>query len=162
MSTLPIFIRQRILSLSDFYPAVIIFGAFVALIFFVLPRQIRKYRSKSAHELPDKKPSFVYFPKYVVNYNFDNISKIEDKNTDFIQNKLSELGFRRVDTQPLRFRRGIKYGYISAKVTQINVDFRLPITQKYQFEISYGWIAFFDTGDLWKVASKIKSCLEND
>lgn len=119
----------------------------------------RGYSRAKNRRLPRKRPFIVLFPKYIVDFELADPTEDTSNFEEHVRHHSSEMGFRETDAGSLRFQRGLKYGDFSAKVAQIKVEFLRPIEAKGQFRIYYGWVSFFDTGDLWKVAEDLQSRL---
>ena len=100
------------------------------------------YQLLPAKKLPETRPSFAIFPKYLLPVG--NLSDFTDK--------LLALGFKQV-TQD-RYMRGHIFGDFLDRWVQLSVKLD---RQSNMAVIGSPYIAIaFDTGDVWKIANQLK------
>jgi len=90
----------------------------------------------------NQKPKFVFFPKYIVNFN-GPVSEIESALERIEFNKNSDN----------TYSRGKIYGDFSAKATKFTVEINEEKKQIKIYSPFFGIV--FDTGDTWKITSEI-------
>lgn len=119
----------------------------------------RDYLESDFVKLPENRPTFAFFPKYLVEFDIARDINSQSAYESRIRQSLVELSFRESKAQPLKFQRGLKYGDFSTKVAQIVVVFDPIHAGRGPFRIMYGWVCLFDTGDLWELAAEIRTKL---
>lgn len=122
------------------------------------------YSGKSPIQFMEgKKPRIVWMPKYrALCKPSPDIINTEDP-ARAITLLLSGKGFvcERQTPLALHFIRGYAKGDFSVELARVNLTVTLPITEETEMLVEAGWIAAFDTGDLWQLTQEIKSLIEN-
>lgn len=121
-----------------------------------------RYRQKSPTPLPARKPKIAFYPKYLVEFDSNHLGVDISQHTLIIKTVLANLGFEETDpgNNETAFRRGMERGDFSIKLALIFVRFPQNADGPPHFVIEYGWFAWFDTGDLWRLARDIKNQIE--
>lgn len=88
------------------------------------------------------KPKFVFFPKYIVNY---------DKPIWQIESSLKRLKFNKMYEN--KYSRGKIFGDFTAKSIKLTVEINHKKKQIKIYSSPFGIL--FDTGDIWRVTSEI-------
>ena len=117
------------------------------------------YKLMPFREMGKNKPGFALFPKYKTTI---SLSSSNNQNTDYITQKLAELGFKVTSSKDgvTSYSRGSIMGDLSVKIAKVNLTFSMSSNSEGILTVGAGWIAAFDTGDHWQLLSEIKDRVE--
>ncbi|MCP4523859.1 MAG: hypothetical protein GY828_06615 [Candidatus Gracilibacteria bacterium] len=97
----------------------------------------------------DKKPRFVFFPKYIAHFSGD---------TSKVISNIESMGFVLKDNSNNVFTRGKVYGDFSAKAMKLHVE--INESEKCMKVYAPFMGVFFDTGDLWSIAYNAQNSVQ--
>lgn len=119
------------------------------------------YRRAGPRDLTGSKPAFCMFPKYRFEIALPERVHSATDQIQALTRELEPMGFRpaRQDDHGAVFTRGSVLGDFSIKVAKLNLRFEWPLKPITRVVIGYGVFAAFDTGDLWKFSTELKTRL---
>ena len=114
------------------------------------------YRLLPFREADGAKPSFALLPKYR--------KRIKHAlSSEALESELSHFGFKKVKESGSvsRFSRGSIMGDFSINLARVDVAVRPIAPGEHELTVQAGWVAAFDTGDLWQFITELARKLEN-
>jgi hypothetical protein len=120
------------------------------------------YRLRSPEPFPPRKPGFCWFPKYLVPMDFPGEILHSSNPISVLEGRLSPLGFQLEESSKgeVKFRRGFVLGDISVKLVKVEMIFPAALDGNRCVTVQYGFVAAFDTGDLWTLASEVREHIQ--
>jgi len=122
------------------------------------------YTRKAATDLPGKRPRLAWMPKYRCRCEPSASVLSSPDPARALVLRLGELGFvcERQTPLALHFSRGHAQGDFSVELAKLDVTVSLPIESSTELLVEAGWVAAFDTGDLWQLTTELKALVESD
>lgn len=122
------------------------------------------YSRKSATDLPDKRPSIAWMPKYRSRCTLSEAIRSSSDPARALVIRLGEAGFscERQTPLALHFTRGHARGDFSVEIAKINLVVSLPIETEVDLIVEAGWLVAFDTGDLWQLTKELTALVADD
>ncbi len=132
--------------------------ATIAVVVFALAVVFVIYRIRPASQFDAERPAFCLLPKFLVPMEIPEQISGSSNPLDGLDQRLSPLGFRleRSSDDSATFKRGSVMGDISVKLSKVQLVFPLPLQGKVDVLVRYGFVAAFDTGDLWVLAGDVR------
>lgn len=108
-----------------------------------------------------EKPFISFFPKYKTAVRLAVAILDASDPVSALTDRLGEWGFKQQKSTKewMVFSRGHILGDFSVKIAKVDIKVGLPLSENVPLIVEAGWIAGFDTGDLWLFTSEIKEKL---
>jgi len=127
----------------------------ILLVIVVLVVATFSYRLLPFRNAGKRRPFLAFLPKYKKLIT----SKASDKT---LEQKLAQYGFKKKKQKgtTAKFTRGSVLGDLSIELSKIDVDLKRLNDEELELTVQAGWIAVFDTGDHWKLITRLGEELE--
>ncbi len=137
---------------------IVLIAVIIVVVIFTL-----MYKMIPARPLKTKKPYFVLLPKFKTDVTLAD--RIINTNNPLatLSEELSKFGFTpsMQDESWATYSRGHILGDFSVNITKVNIKVAQPISNPISIFVEYGWVAAFDTGDLWRFTTELKHKLSS-
>ena len=121
------------------------------------------YKRIPAKPLKTRKPVVCLLPKFKTTITLTDQIINADNLIAVLSKELSKLGFNLSGQNEfwITYSRGHILADFSVDVAKVNIKVTQPISNPISIIVEYGWVAAFDTGDLWTFTTELKRKLSN-
>ena len=121
------------------------------------------YKVLPHRSIGKKKPFVSILPKFKTTVKLPATLLASENPEKGLEEVLSEYGFIRKskNNSVTKYSRGHVLGDFSIKLVKINLLVTEPKSGSAEFAIEAGWVAAFDTGDLWQFLTELKTKIES-